>query len=363
MVPGFTLLLAGVFKLFGVYSLLSGWVILALNNFFQACTVPLVFEMAARIAGRRNALWSAWIWALFPGILQYGVRWIWEMSLSTMLFAAVLVLCMRMRGAGSLPPVRQRVRDWAGFGLLTGALAMTNPTLVIMAPVEGIWVLLSLPGWKARIRGMGLAVLSGAICFAVMAPWIIRNERVLHAFIPTRGNLGAELAMAWSPDSNGFPWGATVPTIVQAPGHKLYASMGEVAYVKMRGIQAKQWARSYPAHFWKLVSLRFYMFWAGVPHVGGSAFAEAIRAGSYCFGSITGILGLLLALRRRLPAAGLFFWAIVLLPAIYYFVTAGSRFRNPLEPILVILTVYLFQQAERRWGFSIFEDPAKRLAV
>jgi uncharacterized membrane protein len=72
-----------------------------------------------------------------------------------------------------------------------------------------------------------------------------------------------------------------------------------------------------------------------------------------CFGSITGILGLLLALRRRLPAAGLFAWAVALLPAVYYFVTVGSRFRNPLEPILVVLTVYLFQQAERRWGFTL----------
>jgi len=204
------------------------------------------------------------------------------------------------------------------------------------------------------MRGAGLAVMSGVLCAAVAAPWAIRNERVFHAFIPTRGNLGAELALAWAPDSSGFPWGATVPTLEAAPEHQLYARMGELAYVRMRGKLAWRWARQYPAHFWRLVALRFYMFWASVPHEsGGNQAAETVRATAHCFGSITGILGLLLALKRRLPCAGLFAWAVVLLPAIYYLVSAGSRFRNPLEPIFAILTVYLFQQAQGRWGFRV----------
>jgi len=353
MVPGFTLLLAGIFKLFGVYSALSAWVILTLNSLFQALTVPLVFELAARTAGRRNAIWAAWIWAVYPGILQYGVRWVWEMSLSTMIFAAVLVLGMRMRGVGSAAPEQPRVRDWAAFGLMWGAISMTNPTLLLMAPVEGLWILAASPR-RQWVRGAALTVLSGVLCAAVAAPWAIRNERVFHAFIPTRGNLGAEIALAWAPASDGFPWGATVPTFEAVPEHQLYARMGELAYVRMRDKLAWQWARQYPAHFWKLVALRFYMFWASVPHEsGGSRLAEAIRETGHCFGSITGILGLLVALRRRLPAAWLFAWAVALLPAIYYFVSAGARFRNPLEPIFAILTVYLFQQAQGRWGFSV----------
>lgn len=353
MTPGFTLLLAGVFKVFGIYSATSAWVILAINSLFQALTAPLVFEMGARVAGRRNALWAAWIWAVYPGILQYAVRWVWETSLTGLLFAAVLVLALRMRGVGSVARERKRVRDWAMFGLLWGAIAMTNPALLLMAPVEGLWIL---GGAQRRewARGAGMAVFSAAICCAVATPWIVRNERVLHAFIPTRDNLGAELAMAWAPDSSGFPWGATVPTLEAAPEHQLYARMGELAYVQMRGQMAWRWAREYPAHFWRLVALRFYMFWAGVPHEsGGHVAAEAVRETAHCFGSITGILGLLLALRRRLPAAGLFAWATVLLPAVYYFVIPGARFRNPLEPFFCVLTVYLFQQAEGRWGFSV----------
>ena len=353
MVPGFTLLLAAIFKVFGIYSALSAWVIMVLNSLFQALTAPLVFEMGVRVAGRRNGLWAAWLWALYPGIMQYGVKWVWEMSLSTMIFAAVLVLGMRMRGTGGRAAEAHRARDWALFGLLWGAIAMTNPTLLLMASIQGVWILAGFPQKQNLLKGTALALLSAAVCVAVATPWVVRNALVFHAFIPTRGNFGAEAAMAWAPESMGFPWGATVPTMEAAPEHQLYARMGELAYVRMRGQLAWKWARAYPVHFWKLAALRFYMFWAGVPHTTGPAAAENVREVAHCFGSITGILGLLLALRRRLPAAGLFAWAAVLLPAIYYFINAGSRFRNPLEPIFVLLTVYLFQQAERRWGFTL----------
>ena len=58
-------------------------------------------------------------------------------------------------------------------------------------------------------------------------------------------------------------------------------------------------------------------------------------------------MGLALALWRRVPAAGLFAWAFLLLPLVYYPVAAHARFRHPLEPLMVVLGVYLFQSAER----------------
>ena len=353
MVPGFTLLLAGVFKLFGIYTPLSAFVIQAIDSLFQAITALFVFEMGVRVASRRTALWAAWIWALYPAIIQYAVKWIWETSLSTMLFAWVLVLGMRMRGTGELPPSMHRARDWALFGLLWGAIAMTNPMLLLLAPVQGIWILAGLPRRRNLLKGAALALLAASISTAVAAPWVLRNWTVFHAFIPTRGNFGAEAAMAWAPDSIGMPWGATVPTVELAPEHQLYARMGEHAYVAMRGKLAWQWARAYPQHFWKLVAWRSYMFWASVPHTSAPSAAEYLRESAHCLTSIAGILGLLLALRRRLPAAGLFACAVLLLPAIYYFIIPGSRFRNPLEPIFAILIVYLFQQTKGRWGFSV----------
>jgi hypothetical protein len=75
---------------------------------------------------------------------------------------------------------------------------------------------------------------------------------------------------------------------------------------------------------------------------------DFIRQVNFCVPSITGLLGLLLSLRRRAPAAGLFAWAFALLPLTYYFVTVEARFRHPLEPLIVIFSVYLFQSAAGR---------------
>jgi len=137
---------------------------------------------------------------------------------------------------------------------------------------------------------------------------------------------------------------ATLPLVERAPQTMLYESLGEIQYVKLQGAEGKAYIAAHPAHY-ALISLkRFYFFWVSVPHpVERSALTEFLRELSYCFLSITGILGLALSLKNRTPAAGFFAWAFLLLPLTYYFVTANARFRHPLEPLIAIFTVYLFQ--------------------
>jgi hypothetical protein len=63
---------------------------------------------------------------------------------------------------------------------------------------------------------------------AVMAPWVVRNERVLHAFVPTRSILGVELYESTLERNDGFPWGTTLPLWPGDPEFKRYVRMGEV---------------------------------------------------------------------------------------------------------------------------------------
>ena len=58
---------------------------------------------------------------------------------------------------------------------------------------------------------------------------------------------------------------------------------------------------------------------------------------------VAALLGLALALRRKVPASWLIAAAFALVPAAYYVVTVQARFRHPLEPLIAILTVYLFR--------------------
>jgi hypothetical protein len=74
---------------------------------------------------------------------------------------------------------------------------------------------------------------------------------------------------------------------------------------------------------------------------------EYAREINFGFFSVSGILGLLLSIRRRVPAAWLFAAIFLFQPLLYYAITVQSRFRHPLEPLIDIFTVFLFQSAER----------------
>jgi hypothetical protein len=363
--PLYPLLLAAIFRIFGVFTPASAWVLFTIQSAFSAATALATWEIAARTFSRRVALWSAWLWALYPAAMQYAVRWPWEMTITTALFTFTLVLALRMRGIDtsnvSLQPTtsnQQPTTSWLLFGLLWALIALSNSTLLIFLPVCALWILLPTlrnPGAPSmrlhRMGGIAHILLGPALAallfLACIAPWTIRNWQAFHAFIPLRGNLGAEMYMGNGPGSNGLLMEYYHP--FQAPEQLcLYASLGEVRYVAQRGALARAFIAAHPAHFAADTARRIYFFWIGVPHPADEAwYNELGRTLNFAFLSIAGLLGLALALRRRIRAAGLFAFAFLLLPIPYYLITVHARFRHPLEPLICILAVYLFQSAER----------------
>jgi 4-amino-4-deoxy-L-arabinose transferase-like glycosyltransferase len=365
--PLYPLLVAAVFRVFGIYSAASAWVLLAINCVFSALTAMAVWEIGARCFGHRVALWSGWLWALYPAAMQYAVRWVWETSFTTALFAWVIVLALRMRNIGeadsfiasaenchfdrsaaerrNLQHPSATSASWALFGLLWGLIALSNSTLLLFLPACAIWLLIGAwPQRSVRLKALAGAILAALIVAACIAPWTWRNWQAFHTFIPLRGNFGAELYMGDGPGSTGLLMTNDHPHV--APDQlRLYAALGEVRYVALRGALARSYIKAIPGHFAKIVAKRIYYFWAGVPSDDPWP-AETARILNFAFISLAGLMGLALALHRRAPAAGLFAGAILLLPLTYYVVTVHARFRHPLEPLLCILGVYLFQSAK-----------------
>ncbi len=336
--PLFPLILAGVFKLFGVFSPFSAWTILVINSLFSALTARTIWEIGARCFDLRVARWSAWIWALYPAAMQYAVRWIWDTSLTTFLFSWALVLALRLRFEES------KTSWWAMFGLAWGLTGLSNAAMLIFLPACGLWVLTGTQDWRRAIRGALLATLLFSLC---LGAWTFRNWRAFHRFVPTRGNFGAELYLGNGPGATGLLMEYDHP--IQAPDQlRLYRQMGEIAYSSMRGKRAMAIIRANPGVFARNTLRRVFFFWGGVPHPESkTAWVEYSRSLNFVFASVCGWMGLSLALWRRAPAAGLFAWAFLLLPLVYYAVAAHARFRHPLEPLIVVLGVYLFQSAER----------------
>ena len=352
--PVYPLLLAGVFKIFGVYTAASAFVILTINSVFSAAIAPAAYEIADRCYdshsfGRRVALWSGWLWALYPAAMQYAVRWIWEMSLTTCAFAWILVIALRIRCIGDRDAATHNATAlWIAFGLLWGVIALSNPSLLLALPVSAVWMLMrSRSGIELRSH-IVRAALAAALFLCCLAPWVYRNWLVFHAFIPTRGNLGAELYQSVLPSNNGFPWGTTIPAETQSPEFERYRSIGELAYVRERGAQANALIAADKSRFAGYVLKRVYFFWFGVPKGDLGILIEAVRRLNYCFVSLAGMMGLALSLRKHVPAAGFFACVFLVLPVPYYMLTVQARFRHPLEPLLTIFIVFLFQSTRGR---------------
>ncbi len=363
--PLYPLILGGVFKLFGVYTKTSAWVILTINSIFSAATAPAVYELARRCFARGTgtrakgssiALWSAWLWALYPAAIQYAVHWVWDMAMTACLFTWLIVIALRVRGVGEEDqdaPRHQTLARWTAFGLLWGLVGLTNSSLLSVLPAFGLWMI-----WPLLVRRQALALvlrnvaLAAVVCLLTLAPWVIRNARVFHAFIPMRANFGAELYESVLPINEGFPWGGTIPLGVTSPEYVRYKQVGEVAFSKEQSARAKEIIRANPQRFFGYIGKRVYMFWFGVPHPAeagiGSVLNEFMRQLNFSFLSVGGLLGLALALSKRIPGAWLFFWAFTLFPVLLYLVTVQARFRHPLEPMITVLIVYLFQSAETR---------------
>jgi hypothetical protein len=374
--PIYPLIMAGAFKLFGIYTNAAAMAVLFVNSLFSAAIAPAVYEIAARCFDARGlarrgsvkaqpvALWSAWMWAVYPAALQYAIHWFWEMSVSTCLFAWVVVLALRLRGVGERGIKEQGsgIREqglgirgsdvglWVGFGVLWGLIGLSNASLLILLAPMVVWVGWSqLRAWRVTWRTWaGVGFMSLMFC-VVMAPWVIRNERVLHAFLPTRSNLGIELYASTLESHDALPWGTALPVWAGDPEFKLFVKMGEVKFAAMRNVQAKARIKANPKQFWKWVLDRFLYFWDGTPHVGDNKPAQEFgRQLSYSFLSLCGLLGLALMLKRRVEGAGLFAIVFLLLPLPYYLVTVQARFRHPMEPLIAVLAVYLFRSTESR---------------
>jgi hypothetical protein len=281
--------------------------------------------------------------------MQYAVHWIWEMSISTFLLTWTLVLALRVRGIGEVAPASSRATGrWALFGLLWGLIALNNPSLLIMLPACGVWML-----WGSRFSLSTFtatatqAVLAAIIFSTCLAPWVWRNWQTFQALIPTRSNFGIELYQSTLESNEGLPWGTAMPTAETNPEFLRYKKIGEIAYAREKADAAKSNIRRHPGLIAQWTLKRIYLFWAGVPHAfEKSTMVEYSREINFGFLSVSGLLGLLLTLKRRVPAAWLFAAIFLLEPAVYYLVTVQARFRHPLEPLICIFTVFLFQSAE-----------------
>jgi len=337
--PLYPYILASTFKLFGVYSALSAWVILAFNSVFAALTCLTLYRTAERMYGIAVARATAWTWAVFPYAIYWPVRVVWEASFTTFLLSLALWLTLRMADE---PPGR---RMWVLFGLLWGAIALTNTAVVSMLPFCLLWLLYRLPRRPQQLVGAALCVLTAVL---VVSPWLVRNYQVFGKFIFVRDNLPLEMYEANNDQSAGL-W-----TRNEHPGNnpdamRRFQELGELGFMAEKRQEVRQFIREHPGRFMWFTVERAVYFWIAPPQATILAGYDLMisRHTNFLLAAVFAFAGLWLTIRNRKRGAFLLVCFLLVYPLPYYLVNPFPRYKHPIEPEMIMLIVYLFWEARK----------------
>lgn len=345
--PGWPLALSVPFKLFGA----SVQVVGLFNLLFAGISAALLFLLARRITGSDLAARLALLLiALYPNNAAYVPLALTEVFYTTLLLAICWLL------------VEQRSWLWlAGAGLLLGAATLVKAqTLVVVPLVLGI-ALLRAPGfWAAVPKTIATGLALGAFAALVVAPWSLRNERVLGELVLVSTNGGVTLATGNNPSATGG-YVDNDPAYLALQTRK--GELDEIAFDAEAKRLGTDWIKANPEKFVALMPVKFFKLWGpdgeamwsyekgAASYPAHAGFYTAVRwANQAWYWMLLGLFAVaaVVQLRRRWRAGtGLFDWwllpyGIAAYPTAICLVFSGqTRFHYPAMPFIAISAAWL----------------------
>ena len=337
LTPVYPLFVAVIFKLFGAFTFRSFCASVVLNSVFSALASFPLFRITDRVAGKPAAALATWLWAFSPVAIILPYAWIWDSSLSAFLAAALLWATLQLADRPSL-------RAFALYGLLWGISLLTNPALAAVLPFLFAWILYRLRvGSAQKLRFFAVAC---ALIVLACLPWTLRNYVQFRRFVPLRANFAYEL---WSGNNEIFdPASRAVNRITRFEQARLYARLGETAFLHEKWQAATTFIRSHPSLYARLCARRFVATWFGTD----SPWFDFLHADSSlarflllwnAFSLVAILAGVFRLYRSRSP----FFFPVAIFPLIFpltfYLAHTSLRHRHPCDPILALLMAVAFK--------------------
>lgn len=330
--PLYPFLLSLVFRVFGIYSLTSAFVILTINSMLSACTsIPLYFS-AKYSLGSTPAKAAAWFWALYPFAIYFSAGRVWDYALTGLLFTTSFCIAQRIHEARS-------GWAWLGCGALFGLTALSNPATLSTAPF-----LLAIALW--RVRGAGRRwMMKGALTFvailAVLTPWTVRNMRALGILCPVRDNFWLEFYSGNDGDPGLNPVSAhpaSNPVQMQK-----FLSMGEPAFLAEKKTLIIAYVHAHPEFLVEKTLRRMSYYWTGY----WSFSAEEIHEEPYepfnvfyvCSMTFLMWIGIWRLWRVNWIATLPYLVLIGIFPITYYLTYPLMDYRQPIEPAVVVMAI------------------------
>ncbi len=343
--PGYPLLLAGLFALFG-YGLVA---VKAANLLLSAVAAGLIARFARDLwpAARWPVLIAPVLFLLHPGIVIAELRGGVEITFIFLLLCFLTALWRALR-TGSL-------RDYAVAGLVLGLTSLFRSTALLF-PVFllGYFLLFDASHPKPGVVAsrIGLVFACAAL---VLSPWIARNYALTGRFVPTASvqgiaaHAGNYICRNWSADK-GFRTldreaAAERVVLARQQGYRFddhyyiyfFDPRDEVHFNGFLGQRVAEQYRESPGLLLKCMSRNLFNFWFAGKNSQSTQANLAVQL-PYL---LLGLAGMLLALRagdRRLT--GLFLLLAVYTMGVYLPIHAQARYSMALVPVLAIFAAW-----------------------
>jgi hypothetical protein len=322
---------AAVFSVFGVATKASALVILAINCLVSALTCVPVFFIAQTCFGVRPAKWAAWGWAFFPYAINFSADTMWYHSFVALLLALLFWVGLRLESS-------DRPSAWAGFGVLFGFAALTNPVVLGIVPFFAAGVCYRL----ARNRkNWGRAGFIGALALVVtIAPWLARNYRTFHQPVFLKDNFWMELCVGNLGNALHW-WNGDVHPSGSAEEMHRFAELGEMGYMAEKRREAFAFLENDSGIYATRTIRRVVYIWTGFWSFNREYLREEPLDPENIFFltslTVLSLIGLYKAFRASPQVAMPFLIVLFFYPAAYYLSHPDPGFRHPMDPLFVIL--------------------------
>lgn len=324
-------------------------------------TVALIGLVALELFGSLAGLIALILAAIYPVGIELAGTLVAENLLTALVLAAVYA-GLRVRRARSPGFAYAWI---AGAGVLTGLATLTHENAILI----GLPLLAAV--WGKPTRSLAAPALLIAVTALTIAPWTIRNEVVMHRFIPVSDETGITLVGTYNPASAANP---VVPykwrIFYGIPGERpLIREAGRLTEPQI-GDKLQHQALHYIAqHPFGPLAVGFHNTLRLFELEGTYAWKASASAISLSTSTArTGVIGFWIvcvlalagAFSRPVRAAPKWVWGVPVLLALSIVLVnvETPRFRAPIDPFLILLASAGLAAVLGRLGRRVLGDRA-----
>ncbi len=331
----------------------------------SVASVYVVYRVGAEWRSKRVGLLGALIMALYPYNLYHDIQFY-----ITFLFTFFMLLAI----LGFLTLERTRSPKTAALtGLWIGlAMLATSGPMVFIAPLASFWLLRR---WKSlTFTAKRVAVIAG-VAFLTLTPWVVRNWKVHHAFVPLTTDSGRVFFKGYHPETmymmlndlwvdrasepaDGVP---TPMGGIRKAGCGFMNGVTEVESDRFWRAKADVWIRENPEKLPGLAAMKFIMLWRPWMHPakgaeGGNGatilshdFMNWGYALSYGFVLVFAALEWILATKEERKRTWLFVLLAIAFSLTYMITVAGTKYRIPFDSVMAVMAAACLWRWYEAW--------------